>query len=185
MSATETFVCRNALWAGVARHVVLPWALQGLRPSGELLELGAGNGAMAGGLAVRFPRLRITTTDVDPAMVAAARRRLAGRGNVNVTTADVTDLPFPDESFDFVTSFLMLHHVVEWHSAVAEAARMLRPGGTLAGYDLTDTRLATAVHRVDGSPHQLIAAEELDGALREVGLEEVTVRVGFAGHVMR
>ena len=88
-------------------------------------------------------------------------------------------------SFDFVASFLMLHHVVEWQSAVAEVARVLRPGGTFFGYDLTATRLAEVVHWADRSPHLLVAIEELAPALRGCGLEVVRVRPVFARHVVQ
>jgi len=78
MSAVERSFCRNPLWGGFARKVVLPWALQGVRPAGELLELGSGSGAMAAGTSQTFPDLRVVVADIDPAMVRAARQRLRG-----------------------------------------------------------------------------------------------------------
>ena len=185
MSALERAFCRSAPWTLATARVILPWALQGLRPDGELLELGGGSGGMAAVTASRFPEARITVTDVDRVMVAAASRRLRGRANVCVEQEDVTDLPYDDGSFDYVASYLMLHHVVDWHQALAEVGRVLRPGGRFVGYDLAKTRLARWVHRVDRSPHELITADELAQALTQVGLGTVTVQQGWGGHVMR
>ena len=141
MSVIEQGFCRSAPWRGFARKVILPWALHGLEPHGELLELGAGSGAMADGMARTFPELQLTVTDIDPAMVAAARKYLGARPNVRVEQADVTDLPFADSTFDVVTSYLMLHHVIEWRRALSEASRVLRPG--VSSSAMTSTRPAS------------------------------------------
>lgn len=185
MSVVEQAFCRSAFWRLVTRRVILPWALQGLRPHGELLELGAGSGAMAAGTARSFPDLRVTVTDVDPVMVEAARQRLAGRPGVRVEQADVTTLPFDDQSFDFVASYLMLHHVIDWHRALAEATRVLRPDGRIIGYDLTRTRVAQLIHWADRSPHRLIGVEEFEPAFEHAGLETVVIHQGLSGHVVR
>lgn len=185
MSAFEGAFCRSGPWQLVARHAVLPWALGGERLSGDVLEIGAGGGAMAAGVAATFPDARLTVTDVDEAMVRAARRRLAERPDVRVVPADVTALPFPDASFDVVTSYLMLHHVIGWREALAESARVLRPGGVLVGYDLTRTSLSRLVHRLDGSPTLIVSPPELRAGLAAAGFEQVVVRTSVAGHVMR
>lgn len=109
MSALERAFCRSAPWGVIARQVVLRWALDGYELTGDVLEIGSGSGAMAQGVAATFPTVRLTVTDIDEAMVASARRRLVGRLGVTVEQADVTDLAFPSDSFDTVTSYLMLH----------------------------------------------------------------------------
>lgn len=185
MSAVERAFCRSAPWQAVARRVVLPWALHGYELTGDVLEIGSGNGAMAGGVAATFPAVRLTVTDIDQAMVASALRRLGGRSNITVEQADVTALPFPGASFDAVTSYLMLHHVIAWREALREGARVLRPGGVLLGYDLTDTRAARLTHKIDGSPHLILGPEELRAGLLEVGLKRPVVDPSAAGHLMR
>lgn len=57
--------------------VVLPWALQGVRPTGEVLEIGAGSGAMSAGLLSKFPDVSVVATDYDADMLAAASRSLS------------------------------------------------------------------------------------------------------------
>jgi ubiquinone/menaquinone biosynthesis C-methylase UbiE len=120
MSALEASFCRSAPWRLLARRV-LPWATQGSSLAGRVLEIGGGGGAMAEAVIEAHPRVSLTTTDTDPAMVRAARRLLAGSA-VETLEADATRLPFADESFDTVLSFLMLHHVIDWEQALAEAA---------------------------------------------------------------
>ena len=157
MSVIERTFCRTRAWRIFTTRSVLPWALQGLEPAGDLLELGAGSG----------------------------RRRLADRPEVRVQQADVTDLPFDDRSFDVVASHLMLHHVIAWDRALAETFRVLRPGGILIGYDLTDSLAARLVHRLDRSPHALIRADAFEPGLLAAGFCDVGVTEGFGGRVVR
>lgn len=185
MSAIEGAFCRSGPWRLFARRSVLPWALDGHPLIGDVLEIGGGSGAMAAGVARTYPDVRLTVTDVDQAMVAAARERLNRFANVEVAHADVTELPFEAGRFDAVTSYLMLHHVIEWVDALAEVARVLRPGGALNGYDLTDTRLARAIHRADGSPHRIIAPDELADGLTVAGFTEISIHPSWRGHLMR
>jgi SAM-dependent methyltransferase len=185
MSVVEQAFCRSAPWRAFARRAVLPWTLSGTPLTGDVLELGAGSGAMAEGVALSHPQIRLSATDIDPAMVRAARHRLSGLDGVTVKHADVTDLPFDDESFDAVTSYLMLHHVIDWPTALEEAARVLRPGGTFIGYDFTDTLFARLIHQADRSPHRILSADELRNGLETAGFEDVAVRTSYRDHVMR
>ncbi|WP_277988363.1 class I SAM-dependent methyltransferase [Nocardioides sp. S5] len=185
MSSIERAFCRSGPWRWVAERYVLPWALDGVRPTGRVLEIGGGSGAMAQAMARGFPEATIIVTDVDDVMVRSASQLLRGMSNVRVERADVTGLPYDSASFDVVTSYLMLHHVIDWEKALVEAARTLRQGGLLVGYDLTSTALARLVHRLDGSPHRIISPVELTQGLDAAGLKDVAVRVSAQGHVMR
>lgn len=131
------------------------------------------------------PQINLTLTDIDPKMVTAARNRLGGGHHITIEQADATQLPLPDQSFDYVLNYLMLHHVIEWPSVLAEIHRVLKPGGRLLGYDLTDTRIAHVVHWADRSPFKLISPTELEHGLNDAGFSDVQVRLSWAGHVMR
>lgn len=185
MSAVEAAFCRSPAWRYVARRLVLPWVVDDQKLAGQVLEIGAGSGAMAQAVIRAHPDVDLTVTDLDPAMLMAATKRLEQETRVRVEKADATALPFADESFHLVTSYLMMHHVIRWKPVLAEAFRVTRPGGAIAGYDLTDTPLARLVHRLDGSPHRLISPEELDRGLRDVGFKHVSIRVSARGHLMR
>jgi ubiquinone/menaquinone biosynthesis C-methylase UbiE len=172
MSRHESWFCRTAPWRSFAARV-LPWATSGVTLSGDVLEIGAGSGAMAEAAARHWPSASITATDLDPAMVRVAASRVP-----SARVADATALPFEDGSFDGVLSFLMLHHTLAWEAVVAEAMRVLRPGGTFVGYDALDTPLARAVHVVERSPYRLVTADALRGALAPFASASVTPAVG-------
>jgi 2-polyprenyl-3-methyl-5-hydroxy-6-metoxy-1,4-benzoquinol methylase len=95
-------------------------------PGPQVLDAGAGQGTMS----IRLERLgfEVTSTDVSGAAVAVLRERLGG----DVEQASVTDLPFADESFDGAVLGEVLEHVEDDRGALAEIARVLRPGGVLA-----------------------------------------------------
>lgn len=186
MSRLESAFCRHRLWRGAARRVVLPWALQHTQPVGEVLELGAGSGWMAREMLAAQPRLRMTVTDIDPVMVAAAARVLGDFDDrVSVVQADAIALLWPTATFDAVLSFLMLHHVGRWEEALAEAARVLKPGGLLLGYDLLSRWPNRVVHRLDGSPHRLMRLPEFEDVISHLPLTNVRLDVGLGGLVVR
>jgi ubiquinone/menaquinone biosynthesis C-methylase UbiE len=165
---------------------VLPWALQGERLDGEVLEIGGGSGAMAARLLATDPTLRMTVTDYDEAMVAAARTRLAPFADrARVQQADATRLPFPDERFDAVLSFIMLHHVIDWEAALGEAVRVLRPGGLLIGYDLVTSRPAGWLQQAEGDRHRLMTIGQLRDRFDDLPTETTTLRPGLASLVVR
>jgi SAM-dependent methyltransferase len=78
----------------------------------------------------------------------------------------------------------MLHHIGDWERAVAEVARVLRPGGTFLGYDLVRTPLASVFHRLDGSPHRLIVPGDFQEECARNGLS-ISLQSRLLGHVMQ
>ncbi|MBV9254240.1 MAG: class I SAM-dependent methyltransferase [Actinobacteria bacterium] len=186
MSRMERAACRSAPWRFVARRVVLPWALQGVRPAGRVLEIGAGSGAMAAELLTKFADVTVCATDFDEAMVATAKRRLAQfDGRVECRQADATALPFEDNSFDIVLSWIMLHHTLRWEDSLQEAVRVLRPGGRLVAYDLLGDPAVPFMRRTDHDGHRYIHFDELRAVLGDLPLEAVDIRRGKGGIVVR
>lgn len=184
MSVLEALLCRSGPWRCLSRRI-LPWSTQGFPLAGDVLEIGGGSGAIAAHLGRTNRQIRLTVTDLDPLMVRGARQRLKDLPHVVTRQADATRLPYGDGSFDAVTSFLMLHHVIDWEGAVSEASRVLRPGGMFLGYDLVASRVASLVHLVDRSPHRLIERGTLEPVLAQAGLQAVTVQYTLRGLVLR
>jgi len=93
----------------------------------DVLDLACGAGVVAEAALARG--LRPVGLDFSPAMLAEVRRRLP---EVELREGDAEALPFADASFDAVVSSFGIHHVERPRRALAEARRVLRPGGRLA-----------------------------------------------------
>jgi SAM-dependent methyltransferase len=94
---------------------------------GDVLDVGCGDGSVASVLA---PYCRsLTCIDTDERAVQAASERLAGHAQASVQVADAHVLPFADQSFDDVLLFHTLTYAEDPARALAECARVLRPGG--------------------------------------------------------
>jgi ubiquinone/menaquinone biosynthesis C-methylase UbiE len=182
MSRSERAFCCGAVWRSSSPAIARELRVQ--RLGRDVLEIGAGSGSVAQQLLSRNPELAWVAIDIDPHMTRAAGTRLLGFPNASVQTADATAMPFPDDSFDSVVSCLMLHHIVDWERAVAEVARVFRPGGTFVGYDLVRTPLASLFHRLDGSPHRLIVPGDFQAECARNGLT-ISLQTRLLGHVMR
>jgi SAM-dependent methyltransferase len=105
---------------------------------------------------------RAVGIDASPAMLAVARANLdrAGVSNAQVRLGDIYNLPLPRDSFDVVTIHQVLHYLDGPERALAEAARVLRPGGRLlvvdfAPHDLEFLREKHA-HRRLGFNHDAV-----------------------------
>jgi ubiquinone/menaquinone biosynthesis C-methylase UbiE len=169
-----------------ARRIILPWILQDVEPSGEGLEIGAGLGGLTAQLLTLYPQFRMVATDTDVERVAMAEQVLSGFGQrASVQRADATALPFPDGLFDLVVSAAMLHHVIEWDKALAEAVRVLRPGGKLVGYDMLNTAPARLMRVGERQGTTLLHPGQLRTALDHLGLTGLQTRSALAGAVMR
>ncbi|HEY4461803.1 MAG TPA: class I SAM-dependent methyltransferase [Streptosporangiaceae bacterium] len=170
----------------VARQVILPWILQGEQPAGEGLEIGAGSGAMTAQLLTLYPRFRMVATDYDTELVSTAEQLLAGFGKrASVQRADAAQLPFPDGRFDLVLSAAMLHHVIEWDKALAEAVRVLRPGGRLIGYDMLDTMPIRLMHIGERETTLLQRQDQLRAGLERLDVSDLDASTALGGVVMR
>jgi ubiquinone/menaquinone biosynthesis C-methylase UbiE len=91
---------------------------------GDVLECGCGTGLILERIA-RFSR-NAKAIDLSPGMIRYAHAR-----GIDVREASVTDIPFPAESFDVTCAFKVLAHVPQIGRALAEMARVTRPGGVV------------------------------------------------------
>jgi ubiquinone/menaquinone biosynthesis C-methylase UbiE len=100
-------------------------AVAALARGGRVLEVGCGTGLILERLARHAQE--VVGVDLSPGMAAKARAR-----GWPVVVGSATALPFADASFDLVCSFKVLAHVPDIERALAELARVTRPGGHLA-----------------------------------------------------
>jgi demethylmenaquinone methyltransferase / 2-methoxy-6-polyprenyl-1,4-benzoquinol methylase len=103
-------------------------------PTDTVLDVATGTGAVAREL-LRQKGCTVVGLDQSPEMLAEARRRLPTE--VQLVEASAEQLPFPDASFDALTFTYLLRYVSDPGATLRELARVVRPGGTLAGLEFS------------------------------------------------
>ncbi len=102
-------------------------------PGGAVLETACGTGAVTRHLRERLPgEVRLTITDLAPAMVERARQVVGERAGIEYRQADATELPFADGAFDAVICQFGVMFFSDKAKGMREAARVLKPGGRFA-----------------------------------------------------
>jgi 2-polyprenyl-6-hydroxyphenyl methylase/3-demethylubiquinone-9 3-methyltransferase len=94
----------------------------------RLLDIGCGGGV----LTEEFARLGCQTAgiDISPRSIAVAQHHAATSGlSIDYRVGEATSLPFENNSFEAVSCCDMLEHVADWKQVLAEAGRLLKPGG--------------------------------------------------------
>ncbi|MEU2769837.1 class I SAM-dependent methyltransferase [Streptomyces diastaticus] len=148
-----------------------------LAPGARAVEVGCGSGYGTRMILDRFGAAKVDALDLDPGMVAKARRRLSDRpGRVRLEVGDATDLKaaFGAEggTYDAAFDFAIIHHIPDWRSAVAEIARVLKPGGVFVFDEVTAHALARPTYRrlFDHPEHDRFTAREFLAELPRHGL---------------
>lgn len=137
----------------------------------ELLDLGGGTGEL-----VRYlpKNLKITIADPSQAMLEQGREKVF-KQQVKHVLADGADLPFADNSFDYLTISDALHHFREVETALSEAVRVLKPGGKLYILEFDPTTFFTRViiffEKLAGEPVNFFEPEKLREMLAENELQ--------------
>jgi ubiquinone/menaquinone biosynthesis C-methylase UbiE len=119
--------------AGAMRRTILPVLKNDANNSGRWLEIGCGAGSATRSVLATFPKTRVTALDLSASYLKVAQETLREFDNVDFVQGDGTKLEFKDETFDAVYSVYLLHEMprVEREKVVAEAFRVLKPGGLL------------------------------------------------------
>jgi ubiquinone/menaquinone biosynthesis C-methylase UbiE len=134
LNRLEFALMNNAVRAAVQRHLEARRLLGmgGRMSGGRALEIGCGRGVGTELILDAFGAERVDAFDLDPRMIALARRRLKPWGSrARLWVADAAAIPVADDTYDAVFDFGIVHHVPQWRQALAEVARVLRPGGRL------------------------------------------------------
>ena len=158
-------------WAAWAR------ALGHLLPPVDVADLGCGDGYLTIE-AARWAR-RVIAVDRSADVLARARELAARRRVRNITwkRGEIERVPLPDASVDVALLSQALHHASEPGVALAEAARILKPGGRLLVLDLRSHEEQWVRTRL-GDKRLGFDDDELKGLMKDAGLSDVKVTVG-------
>ena len=154
----------------------VPWALEDVNLGSRVLEIGPGFGLTTDLIQPMVAHL--TCIEVDAGLARALTERMQGK-NVTVLNADATSIAFSDSSFDAVVCFTMLHHIpspVLQDRLLAEAARVLRPGGVFLGTDSLYSWSFRLLHLFDTMV--VVDPQIFPDRLRSAGFVDVEVSLG-------
>ena len=159
----------------------------GVSPGDRLLDLGCGFGRHAFAATRRGARVVALDAGMDEVReVRAVLAAMLDAGELDPTTVSVGGvcanglaLPFAESSFDRIVAAEVLEHIVEDSTAMAELARVLRPGGTMAvtvprcGPEVVNWLLSDEYHDVPGGHIRIYRRVELSRRLGAAGLRLV------------
>ncbi len=146
----------------------------GTRPNAKVLDIGCGNG---GGIALLFDSFKVGGADgfdLDPRMVKRAKTRLGRRPeSIGLWTGNVGRIPVADHYYDAVFDFGVLHHVVDWQTALMEIHRVLKPGGRFYIEEITRRFIVHPLWRrlLDHPQENRFERQDLVAALEGAGFQ--------------
>jgi ubiquinone/menaquinone biosynthesis C-methylase UbiE len=123
--------------------------LGGDASGGRVLEIGCGRGAGVEVILEHFHPSRVEAFDVDPDQVRRASRRWRGcEDRVRISEGSTSAIAAPDAAFDAVFDFGVLHHIPDNEVALAEIARVLKPGGRFFFMEILSSVTAMWISRL-------------------------------------
>lgn len=151
LNSVEKTLMNNPVRAAVQRwhEAAIMERLGGRVEGGRVLEIGCGRGVGTEIIFERFGAREVHAFDLDPDMIAQARRRLSAYPpeRLRLFVGDVTAIEAGDESYDAIFDFGIIHHVPDWKRPVAEVSRVLRPGGLFFFEEVTRHALSRWFYR--------------------------------------
>lgn len=173
----------NILTLGQARRLRMKTVdLAQLETGDSVLDVGCGTGAVTLPVKQRVGETgQAAGIDPSPEMIEVAQRKARHAGlEIDFRVGVIESLPYPDETFDAVTSSLMMHHLPEnlQVAGLAEVMRVLKPGGRLLIADMMrpststlerDSTFLTHYHRGGNR----FGVENLKSLLEAAGFEEI------------
>jgi arsenite methyltransferase len=168
----------------------VPTAVADLHPGEVVLDLGSGSGGDVLISARRVaPGGKAIGLDMTPEMLELARRNAASAGvdNVEFVEGYLEDIPLPDASVDVVISNCVVNLAADKNVVLAEAARVIRPGGRLAISDIVASEDMDEATRADmaaftGCIAGALTEADYRTALTTSGFTDIDIRLTHAVH---
>lgn len=156
--------------------------LASLKPGETILDVGCGTGGVTIPAKQRVGKSgQAVGIDPAPEMIAVAKKKAARAGlKIDFRVGVIESLPYPDASFDVVTSSLMMHHLPRevQVKGLAEIRRVLKPGGRIFIADML--RLSKSLHdrlfatlTLHGGRIERFGIQDLQKTMAETGFENV------------
>ena len=174
MNLFHRWYCRSNRWAGVARTKLVPWVLGDTDLGDDVLEIGPGPGITTPIIHDRAPRM--TLLEIDPWSVRQLRETFATDDSIEVVEGDATGMPFEDGRFSSAVCLTMFHHVPSasmQDALLADAVRVLRPGGVFLGSDSTASLRFRLFHL--GDTCVPVDPDRFGARLERAGFEDVGI----------
>lgn len=175
MNRIHRWYCGSSAWKRRVGAELMPWALDGATLEEPALEIGPGPGIITDYLHTKVSSL--TVLERDPILAKTLLDRFHNT-NVRVIKGDATAMPFENGAFRTVFCFTMLHHVPSaalQDRVIAEAVRVLAPGGVFVG---TDSRMSLRMKLFHWFDTMVIVdPEAFPGRLRDAGFRDAQIEL--------
>ncbi len=203
----DSTLCEIKSWNNKKRKImtVPPWqavlihandmreyldAIESIRFSGKVLEIGAGYGWASLIVKSRFPETEVYITDVALSALIKSQEmeKMFGVQADKRMVVDIQSTPFPDKYFDIVLGCSVLHHIPDLTKGLSEIYRILKPGGTYVGYG--EPMAARYLHRATviigavppertdwGTQEKVLSNKEWKHTFKAAGFKSVDIRI--------
>lgn len=125
----------------------------------RIADIGCGKGAYLKNLIRKFPQCQYAAVDLSETVMG-----YIGNGEIRIKQGTLTNIPYEDNTFDFVYTCEALEHAVDIENAVREMARVAKPGGMIAAIDKNKDMLG---YFEIGEWEQWFDEQELSGIMRK------------------
>ncbi len=154
----------------------------------KILEPGCGTGRLTRILSDRAgPDGLVVAMDISANMVSAARKKLAGRKNVQIHLAAVEDLKFMDNSFDMIICHQVFPHFENKKNVLLMMQKILKKGGKLIVHHFISLKEINDVHRKAGTIVQndiMPDSKDMKTLFADAGLKIIFIRDGENGYFL-
>ncbi|MEO8456869.1 MAG: methyltransferase domain-containing protein [Chloroflexota bacterium] len=172
MNLFHRYYCNSDGWATVVKKRMIPWVLEKADLGDNVLEIGPGPGRTTEWLRDNVPHL--TAIEIDHKLAQKLQRFASEK--VRIVEGDATKMSLLSDTYSSAVCFTMLHHVPSeslQDKLLAEAFRVLRPGGLFTGSDSTPSLRWRIYHIMDTCV--AIDPAKFEARLKNAGFTNIAV----------